>query len=337
MIHWHIKKRPHITAGRFLLPVLALVMFVLTGCINRQLDETVAAEPQGNLSRAVYERIEQVMRHREAEEYTEAKRLLDELEVRLNNGELNRRETHVVYQFQANLAQIGDDYGQARDYYRKILALPGLSQRDLAQVLTQTGALSFVLEDYRSAIDYFLQLLETGPETDQRRGTHLRLAYAYYQLQEWEQAISHAESARNLGNTARSTLVLLKDLYEKAGQSDKATELDSVIAAFPPSAQETVEEVVPASDEYLPIVVIQPQYPNQALQERIEGWAQVSFTVDESGSVVDPVIVESSPEGIFDEVSLQAVSRFKFQPRVVDGNAVRTPGVRYVFRFNLNQ
>jgi protein TonB len=93
---------------------------------------------------------------------------------------------------------------------------------------------------------------------------------------------------------------------------------------------------VAASDaEYLPIVVIQPQYPNRALQRGIEGWCQVMFTVDENGGVLDPVVVDADPPDIFNSASLRAVQRFKFNPRTKDGQPVKTPGVQYVFRFNL--
>ena len=170
-----------------------------------------------------------------------------------------------------------------------------------------------------------------------RRSAHLRIGFSHWFLQEPEQAIAHLESARTLGENSLNTLQLLQQLYEQTGQSEQATELAAAIANLPPSAEVIVEEDVTASDEYLPIVVIQPQYPNRALQEGIEGWAQVSFTVDEAGSVVDPVIVQSSPEEVFDEASLAAVSRFKFSPRVVDGQAVQTPDVRYVFRYNLSE
>lgn len=93
---------------------------------------------------------------------------------------------------------------------------------------------------------------------------------------------------------------------------------------------------ISASDaEYLPIVVIQPQYPNRALQRGIEGWCQVMFTVDENGGVLDPMVVDADPPEIFDASSLRAVTRFKFNPRTVNGQPVKTPGVQYVFRYNL--
>lgn len=87
--------------------------------------------------------------------------------------------------------------------------------------------------------------------------------------------------------------------------------------------------------EMLPIVTMQPQYPNRALSRGIEGWCLVSFTVTETGSVIDPVVLDAEPPNIFDNASKRAVMRFKFNPRIEDGVAVQAHDVRYVFKFNL--
>jgi protein TonB len=95
---------------------------------------------------------------------------------------------------------------------------------------------------------------------------------------------------------------------------------------------------ISASDgEYLPIVTIPAQYPNRALQRGIEGWCLVSFTVTEQGTVIDPVVVDAEPPNIFDSASTRAVTRFKFNPRMVDGQPVEVHNVQYVFRFNLQE
>lgn len=91
-----------------------------------------------------------------------------------------------------------------------------------------------------------------------------------------------------------------------------------------------------ASDaEYLPIVTVPPQYPTRALQRGIEGWCQVMFTVTENGSVIDAKVVDADPPNIFDRASLRAVARFKFNARTRDGEPVQTPGVQYLFTYNL--
>ncbi|GFZ82384.1 protein TonB [Pseudohongiella nitratireducens] len=89
--------------------------------------------------------------------------------------------------------------------------------------------------------------------------------------------------------------------------------------------------------EMLPLVNIQPQYPTRAAQRGIEGWCQVSFTVTAEGGVRDVVVVDAEPQGMFDRSSIRAAERFRFQPRVVNGEAVEVPNVQYVFRYQLEE
>lgn len=95
--------------------------------------------------------------------------------------------------------------------------------------------------------------------------------------------------------------------------------------------------VTPAEGEYLPIVTVAPQYPNRAQQRGIEGWCLVAFTVNENGGVEDTRVVDAEPQGIFDSASLRAVSRFRFNPRIENGTAVKTHDVQYVFTFELDE
>ncbi len=85
--------------------------------------------------------------------------------------------------------------------------------------------------------------------------------------------------------------------------------------------------------EYLPIVKVEPRYPSRALSRGIEGWVIVEFTVTTNGSVRDPVVVESSPANTFDQAAIQAALKFKYKPRVVDGEPVEVPGVRNKITF----
>lgn len=92
-----------------------------------------------------------------------------------------------------------------------------------------------------------------------------------------------------------------------------------------------------ASDgEYLPIVKVQATYPRRALQRGIEGYVVVEFTVTKQGSVRDPVVVEAEPQDIFDEAAMDAVLKFKYKPRVIDGEPVEVDGVRNRMTFEMN-
>jgi protein TonB len=89
--------------------------------------------------------------------------------------------------------------------------------------------------------------------------------------------------------------------------------------------------------EYLPIVRVEPIYPTRAASRGIEGYVIVEFTVTENGSVRDPIIVEAEPSSIFDRAAERAVLKWKFKPRVVDGNPVEVPGVQTQLTFKLDQ
>ena len=90
-----------------------------------------------------------------------------------------------------------------------------------------------------------------------------------------------------------------------------------------------------ADGNELPIVTVAPEYPRRAALQGIEGWVIVEFAVDELGRVQAPRVVDSQPAGVFDKKAVQAVSRYKYKPRVVNGQAVPVPSRRQKIRFNL--
>ncbi len=86
--------------------------------------------------------------------------------------------------------------------------------------------------------------------------------------------------------------------------------------------------------EYLPIVKVAPIYPRVAQTRGIEGHCIVSYTVTISGSVRDPTVVDcSSP--VFRNTSVRASLRFKYKPRVIDGEPVEVRGVLNRFIYEL--
>lgn len=88
--------------------------------------------------------------------------------------------------------------------------------------------------------------------------------------------------------------------------------------------------------EYLPIVKVAPVYPRRALQRGIEGFVIVEFTVTKLGTVRDPVVVEATPEGIFEQAAMDAALKFKYKPRVVNGEATEVSGVQNRITFQID-
>lgn len=86
--------------------------------------------------------------------------------------------------------------------------------------------------------------------------------------------------------------------------------------------------------DYLPIVKVAPVYPRRALQRGIQGHVIVEFTVTRQGAVRDPFVVEST-SSLLEKAALAAVLKFKYKPKVVDGEPVEVAGVQNKITFRL--
>jgi periplasmic protein TonB len=84
----------------------------------------------------------------------------------------------------------------------------------------------------------------------------------------------------------------------------------------------------------VPLVQPHPAYPMRAQSRHIEGSVKIEFMVNASGSVSNPVVVSASPPGIFDEAALNNIMKWKFKPKMVNGNPVSQRTVQ-IIRFKL--
>jgi protein TonB len=87
--------------------------------------------------------------------------------------------------------------------------------------------------------------------------------------------------------------------------------------------------------DYLPIVKVSPVYPRRAQTRGIEGYVLLEFVVTKTGAVRDPVVIESKPPGIFDRAALSAALKFKYKPKVVNGEPIDVAGVQNRITFEL--
>lgn len=90
--------------------------------------------------------------------------------------------------------------------------------------------------------------------------------------------------------------------------------------------------------DYLPIVKIAPVYPQRALVRGITGTCTVRYTVTTAGTVKDVEVVPSMcEEEMFAKPSVDAAKRFRYKPRVIDGDAVEVQGIYNMFHFEGKQ
>jgi protein TonB len=86
--------------------------------------------------------------------------------------------------------------------------------------------------------------------------------------------------------------------------------------------------------EYLPIVKVQPIYPQRAAARGTEGYVIVQYTVTTTGDTKDVEVIEST-SSLFDRAAIESAMKYKYKPRVIDGTPVEVTGVTTKIIFEL--
>ena len=103
--------------------------------------------------------------------------------------------------------------------------------------------------------------------------------------------------------------------------------------------------------EYIPLFKVVPIYPRRAQERGTMGYALVSFTITETGSVENAVPVEGycsskSPEdpavefrpcSMFNSASARAALKLKYKPKIVDGKAVPVDDVLHLSLIHISE
>lgn len=85
-----------------------------------------------------------------------------------------------------------------------------------------------------------------------------------------------------------------------------------------------------------PMVRVPPQYPNNAASKGIEGYVTLTFSVNSRGEVEDVQVIDANPKGVFEKEARRALRKWKYQPRIEQGNAVAMQGLAVTLDFRLD-
>lgn len=88
--------------------------------------------------------------------------------------------------------------------------------------------------------------------------------------------------------------------------------------------------------DVIPLVRIQPAYPERAKERSIEGWVEIEFTISPRGTVENPQVLAYHPSSIFNNSALRAIKRWKYNPKIVNGKPVPRTGVKVHLDFTLD-
>ena len=86
--------------------------------------------------------------------------------------------------------------------------------------------------------------------------------------------------------------------------------------------------------DVMAVVRVPPTYPRNAKQARIQGSVTMEVLIRPDGTVSNVKVLEANPPRIFDQAAIMAMQRWKFRPKIVDGNAV-TQRAKQTIEFTL--
>ncbi len=87
----------------------------------------------------------------------------------------------------------------------------------------------------------------------------------------------------------------------------------------------------------LPLVRVQPMYPRDAANQRIEGWVVIEFTISTNGRVLNPRVIREYPNEMFNTAALKAIKKWRYRPRVENGLKVEVHNVSVRLKFELDE
>ena len=102
------------------------------------------------------------------------------------------------------------------------------------------------------------------------------------------------------------------------------------------SNQGSEPEAPAAEADYLQIVKVEPMYPRTPHPLGLAGHCDLEFTITPLGTTANVRVIECT-NALFKKASVQAVLKFKYKPRLVNGTAIAVPGVRHRVTFEMDE
>jgi len=180
-----------------------------------------------------------------------------------------------------------------------------------------------------SALHYLDMLRAADPQFEGLADTSTLLA---------SRALAESRTALAAGNLDRAD-AYLRTAADAGGGGAEISDLSAKIMAARvsrPAALSNPEPAVLPEGKLRRTYFSAPTYPARAQERGTEGWVDIEFTVSRDGTTRDAVVRAAEPAGTFDRAALDAVKRWRYEPRVVGGNVVEQR-VEARLRFRLSE
>ena len=239
------------------------------------------------------------------------------------------------------LNQLGTRFSKPRDAMLKIRKESTL----LAEIDLSIDNGILMPPDQRNAFDRIMQARKNGlVSTNTLNDRALKMSALLYSqaesLLESEQIDTAAPlvAAVELLNVDQSAIKKLQLLYQRAstiaengGQQAVEPAKKASLELNPPEPTTNTDDEQTAANQSQAVVgeqtenliteakvlhFVEPEYPSEAENQRIEGWVELNFVVDEQGNLRDLSIVNEQPANVFSQAAMAAVTQWRFEPAV---------------------
>lgn len=133
-------------------------------------------------------------------------------------------------------------------------------------------------------------------------------------------ALTESRAALAAGNFERAE-AYVSAATSAGGASAEAADVSAKIMAArvarTASLSTPTPKVLPES-QLRRTTFVAPVYPDRALERGTQGWVDLEFTVASDGTTRDAVVRAAEPAGTFDRAALEAVKRWRYEPRVAE-------------------
>lgn len=256
------------------------------------------------------------------------------------NSGISQQGLHMKH-YRRALRILEDEYGEDSEEYASLAFRAG---RNLFELSQSTDGEKYL----EQAQDYFLA---AGGPAGRRAGMvngylgKIRFYHRDYEdaIEYWEAALQSFEGDTPEDRKRRLTFhAFIVGAYESWGKSELATEHCLAVGR---------ESAAGPDQDYTPLFRVAPKYPALLLARGIEGHVDFEFTIDTNGFVRNAVVLDevvngrtdliragssvSGEEKTFQKAARDAVERFRYAPRFVDGVAVEVDGVKTRISFRI--
>ena len=286
----------------------------------------------------------------------------------LNTQEsLQSYDTAVVWNALAYIYMLQEELDLAKNAYENVINEDEVTLGIRNSALYTLAKLKIANNSYDDAVDLLLEWMIYVDEITAE--SYFLLGQAYYFKND---LISAAESillafnlidnSTQIDESHKKLILLIIDDLEDSNTLNAEQYIKKIISLIPNiknlrSLPDTDGSIAKAKatfkagglffrdGEYIPLFKVQPIYPRRAQERGTQGYAIVSFTITESGSVEDAKAIEgycgdpTGPESelrpctMFNSASARAALKLRYKPKIVEGKAVAVNNVLHRFTY----